>query len=447
MESLLTPSAKVRENHRPYGSPLTLTSTDIASWAYWAKQIFGVPLPYFIVLYVLSFFFFPQAILYVLAGFAISFVGYVCADLGSRKKEFRWFRMGFDVPLFLLFLAFAVHYSMFSEIEEPMALLHHVGWILSVYLLAYYFDLFPGLNRIAYFLIAAAVVYSVFLITQGYFDFSPTFVLLGLEPPSWLRTNLLQDQIAPALLLAMSFPFALTGWIFATKQKRTASLMMFLSMLIIATALILSRRMEAWLATLGSCMFIIFYARKYLVFTGACLALVATFFFSQMYLPSFWTENRSFSELNSQQRRDLLKSDLHILNENIWFGIGFKNYQLESAKLKAPASTADKASSNNNYFQILATMGVVGFAFYMLSLLSCLLFTARVWNDVPPTYYWHRVLLLGIFGSQITFHLAGLFFWTFESLPLLYLYAFNLGLLGYVGEAYGRGLVPDDHCL
>ena len=83
----------------------------------------------------------------------------------------------------------------------------------------------------------------------------------------------------------------------------------------------------------------------------------------------------------------------------------------------------------------------------MLFILTFLLMTHRLWLDIPETHFWHRVIVLGALGAQISLHTGGVTQWNFGDAEVNHLFVFVLAMVAFLAEKYARGIVPDDYAL
>ncbi len=143
---------------------------------------------------------------------------------------------------------------------------------------------------------------------------------------------------------------------------------------------------------------------------------------------------QTIESTRSENQRTQINAQVELWQNNTWIGVGHK---------ATNAATYDP-STGNAYFFVLAKSGVLGGAFYLLFLLTFLLSTYRMYSEIPRTHYWHRTLIAGSLGAQLTFHVAGLYWVTLAEAIVFYLFVLIISSFSYLSEHYGRGLVSDD---
>jgi O-antigen ligase len=166
-------------------------------------------------------------------------------------------------------------------------------------------------------------------------------------------------------------------------------------------------------------------------------------FFAVVIPASYHSTDKVFAEIQkadetrSVHQREQINTQVKLWQENPVVGVGSR----------AEVAANYDPGTGNVYFQILAQEGLVGAMFYLLFILAFLLSTYRIFQEIPPTHYWHRVLIAGALASQVAFHMSGLYWSTITEAHAMNLFVFLLGSVSYLSEHYGRGLVPDDFAL
>ncbi|MBX9769554.1 MAG: O-antigen ligase family protein, partial [Bdellovibrionales bacterium] len=192
------------------------------------------------------------------------------------------------------------------------------------------------------------------------------------------------------------------------------------------------------------------YAKRY--FFGTLLSGAAIF--SAAYatsegfrerFTSIWDQN-FFSNV---ERKNVWKANLQMFYDHPWFGIGLGQNEARLGEYYQRLGVQSEfgGHAHNNYFQYLATTGIIGFACYMIFILTLLLATQRLWSEIPRTHFWHRVIALGALGAQVSMHVGGLTQWNFGDAEVNHMFVFIAAVILYLNERYGRGIVPDDYAL
>ena len=443
--TLVTPSAKSHERitGRWVRDIEVATSRE---WAvYYFKQIVGTPIPYLLWAYAALAFFTRAGIEIAAWGAAFLTLLYVLADRASKSKEFTFFRVGSDFFLLGFLIVGVIGASQTATTFEGLASLGGVRWVLLLYLTAYALELFPGLNRIYSLMILGAVLASGYGIWQ---HFTGLDLIRGvsLSPGpvasviSFTSTGFFGTPEVFATVLAMIVPFpAATFLLNEGRDTKWRSVLALILLLLFMVALVCTYRPGLWTAAGLSIVTIGLFAIRKLLWLVVVLGIGA----ASLLYGTYGDPGVIFSAvekadiLRGQNQRAQINTQVKLWQENPWIGVGHRARE---------AANYDPGTGNV-YFQVLAQTGVLGAIFYLLFLLGFLLLTYRVFQEIPRTHYWHRVFIAGALGSQVAFHLSGLYWSTLAEAVALNLFILILASVGYLVEHYNRGLVPDDRAL
>jgi O-antigen ligase len=78
---------------------------------------------------------------------------------------------------------------------------------------------------------------------------------------------------------------------------------------------------------------------------------------------------KSLNSVNHSQRLSQAKVGMHLFFDNPFFGAGFSSIEERDSKVKEKYNISDKdfvGHAHNNFIEILATTGLLGFAFFIL---------------------------------------------------------------------------------
>jgi O-antigen ligase len=113
------------------------------------------------------------------------------------------------------------------------------------------------------------------------------------------------------------------------------------------------------------------------------------------------------------------------------FGVGlcrFPRFEIEEAIV--PGRSKDLNHAHSNYWQILATTGLVGFAAYMYLHISALLLAFRVFvSDFAHDERREKALALGILGGLVALMISGIFEYNFGTSQVRQAQWLTLGML------------------
>jgi O-antigen ligase len=447
MSTLATPSAKAHE--RVTGRwPQDIMVESRKDWlVYYTKAIVGTPVPWLMLAFVVLTFVTRAGLELSAWGIGLLSSLYIGADRLSTPREFRFFRVGsvfFLLGYALTTLITALTANSFAAGLETIG---GARWVLLIFLFAYTWELFPGLNRAFYLMIGTAVATSLYgfwqhftgvdLVTGAALANAPTgelayFMITGFFPtPEVFGT-----------LLAVVLPFPAASFLLSAKEKNTDEWLHWGSLaivLVLGLAVFWTYRPGLWLAAIGGVLItLIMQGRRQLVLLGSMAALL-----SVVMLVSYKSTDQLFADLQkaeltaAERQRAQINTQVALWQESPVFGVGSR----------ATEAANYDPGTGNVYFQILAQSGLIGGLLYLLFILGFLLSTYRIFREVPPTHHWHRVFISGALASQVAFHIAGLYWSTVTEAHAMYLFVFLIGSVNYLSEHYGRGLVPDDFAL
>lgn len=443
--TIATPSAKAHERVTGRWTHDSALKTKKDWFVYSFKQIVGTPIPLLMFAIVISAFCSRAAVevsAWLCAGLTIL---YILADRISAKREFGFFRVGYDIFLIGYVVIILSSACLADTVEGFISTLGSARWVLLLYSLTYCWKLFPGLNRIFLALISAGTMAAIYGIWQHFTGVdlisgtelasAPVLGAVFFTPISFFNTP---ENFGTLLCMALPFPVAY----FLLDERRTLHLARYAALAIcltLVTAIIWTYRPGIWItAVVGLivCILMQFQNGLKLIF------VLAAFVFSVLMIsygsPTQLNESIEKNELlRTEKQRTQINAQVKIWEENRWVGAGKKSTE----------NTAYDPGTGNVYFQQLAHSGMLGSGFYLFSILGFLLLTYQIFNEIPKSHFWHRVIIVGALASQISFHVAGLYWATFNEALTLNLFVFILAVTSYVSEKYRHGLVPDDHAL
>lgn len=443
--TLVTPSAKSHERITGRWNRDIEVITNKERAIYYFKQVIGTPVPYLLWAYAALAFFTRAGIEIAAWSCALLTLLYIFADRFSKSREFTFFRVGSDFFLLGYLIVGIVGAFDTTSPLAGLATLGGVRWVLLLYLIAYCLELFPGLNRLYFVMITGAVAASGYGIWQ---HFTGVDIIRGTElapgpMPSlvyFTSTGFFSTPEVFGTVLAMLIPFpAATFLLNEPRDSRWRSLLAFILLILFSVTLLWTYRPGLWMAA-GLSIFVIGLlaaGNLFKLFLTLAVTLTAVLFVTYGDPSAMWSSVESLDIVRGQNQRAQINTQVSLWQENIWIGVGHR---------ARDAANYDPGTGNV-YFQVLAQSGMLGAGFYFLFLLGFLLLTYRVFQEIPRTHFWHRVFIAGALGSQIAFHLAGLYWSTLAEAVALNLFILIIASVGYLVEHYNRGLVPDDRAL
>lgn len=442
-EPRVTPSAKAHE--RVTGRWLRDIKVENGrdQVVYYIKMAVGTPIPWlFSALVLLSFFSRAGSEIAAWLCTVLTLI-YVFADRLSRTREFGFFRVGSD--FFLLGFVIIVIISSLSTPTglDGLATLGDARWVLLLYALAYCWELFPGLNRIFFLMLAAASALAIYGIWQHFtgLDLIRDISLANApvkSQPYFIPTGFFSSPEILGTVLATVLPFPAATFLLSDRKDEWYERYLPLGLtLLLGLTIFWTYRPGLWLAAfVGMAFTLLMKAKSWFFF----LATGAVFFAVVILItyggsPSEMLDGVSQAEsVRSEHQRAQLNNQVELWKKSPWVGVGHDAVR---------ASDYD-SSSGNVYFQLLAESGLLGIAFYLLFIVSFLLMSYRIYSEIPESHYWHRVLISGGVGAQIAFHACGLYWSTMAEGITVNLFILIVSAVSYVSEHYSRGLVTDD---
>ncbi len=451
MTTLVTPSAKSHE--RVTGRWVRdLVADSKRDWIiYYAKLVFGSPIPWLFGLFLCALFISRPAVEVTAWATGLLTIGYVTADRFARDREFEFFRIGSDFMLVGFVLVGIVGLlTAQASTDDWLSGLLSLRWVLLVYLFAWCWQLFPGLNRmyrVLYFMAALTCGYTIYQHFGGVdawrgweqLPFAPVK-----EHAYHVVTGFFRSPEILATVLATLLPIPAAAFMLADKREAVGmQVVTMLLVLLLSVAIFWTYKPGFWMAGgVGLGVAVLMQSRRkfiFILFVGVFLASMLTMTYSSAQ--SLLDQIKAKETTRGEQQRAQINKHIQIWQENTILGAGTKDDQMN------PADNGSDTLNDNVYFQLLARSGALGLAFYLLFTASFLLSIYRVSRDIPQAHYWHRVLTSGGIGGLAAFHVAGLYWSTLTDSHATCTFVFLLSSLAYLREHYDSGLVPDDQSL
>jgi hypothetical protein len=443
--TIATPSARSRERVTGRWTYEVSLTSHTERLIYYVKLIVGTPIPWLLWSFIAFSFASRSGVEITSWTCALLTFFYIAADRLSGSREFKTFRIGADLFLLGYLLVAIVGAFLSDSIDSGIATLGGARWVILLYLITYCIELFPGLNRLFTLMSIAAISAAAYAIWQ---HFTGVDLLRSIHLHSaptkdevyFVPTGLFNAAHILATVLAMALPFPVATFLMAEKKESSWQTWMAIPVsAVLALAILWTYRPGIWLAAIVSLMILgILQGRRFFSF-----ALTFTAILALMILTSYSNPQGALSavqaeeEIRTASQRTQINSQVALWQESMWLGAGRKS--LEAVNYDA--------GTGNAYFQVLAQSGFLGGFFYILFLLSFLLVTYKLLQEIPKTHYWHRVIVGGALASQIAFHVSGLYWSTLADSLTMNLFVVVIAAVSYLNHHYSRGLVPDDQSL
>lgn len=452
-----TPSSKVREQIA--AQPVEDNTHSESRIVLLMKTLFGSPVPILQSLYVI-------ALLSSMAGMEIfiwsvslfTFI-YILVDIFGRDHEFRFFRLGVEIPIIGLLTVVIMGFYINAPDADKVFGIGHMRWMITLYLMTFSFDLFPGLNKFVYLLMGLSPVVACYAIWQHFtgIDLVRGASSIAVTKAPYAGSTVYQNvaffshHLSYGYSFAMLMCFPVAALLLSRNRHPFFRILMLASIALIGVTLYWTYGRGVWIATAASLALMTFYVSKKYFFTAVAIVLIivgSLYKFDTGFrerFSSMWAENYR----SNTDRKDLWAANIEMFKDYPWLGVGYRiNEDRTQEYYKKMGITNDfSGHAHNNYIQMLSSTGFLGLTFFMIFIVSYLLITHRLWTDVPKTHFWHRVVALGALGAQVVFHTGGLTQFTFGTAVNLHLYMYVLAVVGYMAHKYSVGVVPDDYSL
>lgn len=332
--------------------------------------------------------------------------------LDQLKSKIDWAIWGY----FFVVLIGAV----FLVAEKKLDVIGDARWVLLLYSYAYILKKYFQPDWEKYLPILAVVTVAVGLVSflQFFFglDFTRNREILAAFGQFHRASGFFNHPLTFAYSIGMVGMFFLS----LTLQrlvvfKRADRMFWFLvcASLFAGVGLVTCLSRGAWLAAAVTVLMLFFIVkRKWAVWALSALVIVST-----VLVSTNSTIRGRFSSIftvtgdeSNRLRTVLWKANWEIFKDNPLLGVGLsqnKNYLVDYYNKMGMTGETLVSHAHNNYLQILAGTGLLGFIFYMAFSLYFLLLTWRLSQRFSKEEWFCRGLSLGIFSAQIFFHLGG----------------------------------------
>ena len=427
------------------------------------KNLFGAPVPLFLALYVTSTMVSMSGM--EIFGWAVGALTlcYIFIDRFSSHKEIPLFRVGADLWLFLLLVISSLGLLLNAPEADFWKHYGKMRWVIMLYLLTYAHFLFPGIKRYFHIMMVGGFIVSLYALIQHFTGLDLRYEL-GLRAESAVNYSPMGNQtvyqvvgffghhLTYGYVFSLITAFSFAGLFLLRNISQQFRVFLALTCLLLLLSLLWTYGRGVWIATACSLLFMAgFISRKLLL--SALLAMIVTFIGLYELNPNF--QRRVDTILDSDYRSNSVRENLWTANlamvrDHPWVGLGINQNEARSIEYQERLGLEGrlmKGHAHNSYIQWLSTTGVLGFICYMFFVLTFLLITYKLWITVPITNSFHRTMILGALGAQVSLHVGGLTQWNFGDAEVNHLFIFILSLVAYMNKKYSETATPDDQSL
>jgi hypothetical protein len=368
----VTPSAKAHERVTGRWLQDIKVETGRDQFVYYVKMAVGTPVPWlFSALVILSFF--SRAGSEIAAWLCtLLTLTYVVADRVSKTREFSFFRVGSDIFLVGFLIVTIIGSFMASSPSDMLATLGDARWVLLLYALAYCWELFPGLNRIFFLMLAAASGLALYGLWQHFtgLDLIRSLSLADAPVKSrayFIPTGFFSSAEIFGTVLATVIPFPAATFLLSDRKDEWYERWFPLGLtLLLGLAIFWTYRPGLWLAAfVGVAFTLLMKAKSWftLLASGAVFFLVVILI-TYGGSPSEMLDGVQRSEtVRAEHQREQINTQTELWKKAPWVGVGHD----------AVRAVGYDSSTGNVYFQLLAQTGILGAAFYLFFIVAFLL--------------------------------------------------------------------------
>lgn len=448
MSRIFTPSERSRRHTNPQPVQTDLGGVRRSQYLVILKNIFGSPVSVLWMLFIASLFLgyeFNTWIAVAISAFTAIYIG---LDRFSHFKEFKFFRIGIEIPAFLLllFIGFSNLSNGFGFVNDYF--LQISSWLCLLYLLTYSLNLFPGLNKIFSVFLGVGILYSIASIWQ--FTSGLELLWKGHAPSFINATNSgLSLLETPHAFVSGLFCIYCLSFFFYKRRKLSALGIFFGFSLVLGICSLLLAQKPIFLSALiipgiSYCIFVSHKTIRDLIITA--LVYVCLFMgISQFPVAKDFISNPIAQEASNLQK-DYWRDQFESFKENIWLG---KSDGVDTIYFNREGVSENQnfLLESNYYLFMITQKGLVHFLFMILMMLFVLFMSLRLLADIPLTHHWHKVFIFSMVNMQIFMFVSFLALTPWYSMQITSIMLAIYALCLYTNDAYTKQIVPDDKSL
>ncbi len=255
-------------------------------------------------------------------------------------------------------------------------------------------------------------------------------------------------RYAYSVAMSLCFPFALA--IEQTKWKSVwTRYAVFACGLAMTFGVFASLTRGAWVAVAVAMLVLCCFQswKKVLAIVGAAAVVSGLLAISRPELLMRAQSGSDAEKISNSIRIELWKVHFKMFEDSPIIGVGYgENETLVGTYLKKSGKAEDLVGghAHNNYLQMLAGTGVLGFSCYMIFICGYLWLAFRLIRETPA-HTWMRGFALAVLCVQIVMHVGGLTECNFKSAQLNHFFMFTLAALSVAFvKTSRRGVVSAD---
>ncbi len=348
--------------------------------------------------------FFPIALITgpFLTDFSLTMISIIFTAQCIYKKDFDYFKNKFFL-IFSIFWAYILLNSLLQNQNIDSIKISFFYFRFGIFVLAIWYALNNDKKIINYLFFSIAFCY-IALIIDGYFQFFFKENSTGIKLDNSGRvSSFFGEELILGSYLSRLFPIFFATTIFIYKKKSKLIYLASICFVFADTLIFLSGERTAFFyANFSAILMIILFSkfkklRFYTFIISVGIIVLISYFndvgkkriisktLDQMNLkiePDEKTGNISQSNTKkkeilifSKQHQEHYISAIKIFKDNIFFGVGVKNFRIFCAKEEYYSKYSCSTHPHNSYIQLLSEIGLIGFSFLIYAFFTLIKFT------------------------------------------------------------------------
>lgn len=286
--------------------------------------------------------------------------------------------------LFLLIISFSLIYS----VEREQGLFYFARFfvlLLMTYIIYNSINKENEFKNIIYFIIAIAVIASVFNLIDIYFN--PEIAAFNYlnEGKKLMRATGTEND--PNVFASnFIFPVLLSFSLFSYYKNAGKKFLTVLIFIVLISTILLTYSRSVWVSLFFGLTFIVFYQKNYKLILYVFLIFLGAFILSESVRSLLFSVlERLFSLLSTSTddsnsiRLILAKTAMLITYDSYFLGVGFQSFSTYFQYYVPPYLTAGVYEPHNEYYTVLSELGLLGLVVF-ISLLK------KIFSDTKTKY-------------------------------------------------------------
>jgi O-antigen ligase len=346
----------------------------------------------------------------------------VVALLAALTKKIPLKKTGVEMALLVFSVAVVIGALLANGLPMKMRIdaVGQLRWILLLYALTTLFSQYADWQKkFVNLLIGFYVIVAIYSVYQAFTGDTLFGILDATEADHygghalWRARGLFSNTMSYSYCLGQCMTMAFAFFIGTRREKSSRDYKYLYFFAAMAVSLVFTYTRGAWVGSGIAlvAMSFLYNWRLGLKVTGSIAALVVV---CAMISPAVHDRLLMFTQASPDQavseRYDLWRANWAMFKDHPWFGVGYgyNYYFTPEYNQKIFGHPAFVAQAHNNFLQVIAGCGLVGFLAWVTFCGYFLWLSAKTFWQRRHENSWLGGLALGIFGAQVFFHIGGL---------------------------------------